>query len=211
MELDEKRLGLEILASSGPESSRLLTRVSAATNWKKTLEQYTTTGAEVPSSTDFVAKVAMYAAASKRIPVILGDQPMDRTLEKIGQALLSTNMFQDMQTLMTQEGIMAGNMFLFNGDRADGDGDALTVERLQSERIMADQFLEMYRTSIPNTLYKAFIEDRDQYMVEALMHHVKKEKFRTAFMVVGMGHVSGIERILENNFGFKKFSVETQG
>jgi len=68
------------------------------------------------------------------------------------------------------------------------------IERLKEGDLLESTFSQFAEES--QTLFLPLIDERDRYMAARLLQEVEKKSFRNLLVVVGAGHLSGIEKYL---------------
>ena len=134
-------------------------------------------------------------------PVLLGDQDVDTTLQNLAAALSKTNtdsflkLIDDLDAAERELGIE-----LPSDPDAQMTRDQMAgfVEKLKTRRAL-DLVMGTLQKEAP-LIYQAMIGDRDAYMANSITGQANS---RVMVAVVGMAHLSGIER----NLATKGFSV----
>ncbi|KAG5186789.1 hypothetical protein JKP88DRAFT_35794 [Tribonema minus] len=69
------------------------------------------------------------------------------------------------------------------------------------KRDTVDKLMTAVQRELP-LVYTAMVAERDAYMAEAVAQYLKQTGMKDCCMVVGMAHMSGIERNLKLKYGF---------
>ncbi len=146
-------------------------------------------------------QAAIQEAFAMHTPVLLGDQDVDTTLQNLAAALSKTNtdsflkLIDDLDAAERELGIE-----LPSDPDAQMTRDQMAgfVEKLKTRRAL-DLVMGTLQKEAP-LIYQAMIGDRDAYMANSITGQANS---RVMVAVVGMAHLSGIER----NLATKGFSV----
>uniref|UniRef100_A0A7S2U1H7 Uncharacterized protein n=1 Tax=Lotharella oceanica TaxID=641309 RepID=A0A7S2U1H7_9EUKA len=152
----------------------------------------------IPVGGEFIA--AFKYASDARIPVLLGDRPIDLTFERLGQAA-STEDLTKILTPDEEDAKELGILYGVNGEEEIGSAQdlAMQVEMLKNRETVGA--LQGYIARKSPELYAALIGERDAYMAESLSGAIQKE-YKNIVAVVGFAHLNGIEKYLQES-GFK--------
>ncbi len=121
-----------------------------------------------------------YAQAEKR-PIFLVDREMGVTLKRIYHNI------PWWQRLNLVSGLLASVVSKEKVSEED-------IERLKEGDLLESTFSQFAEES--QTLFLPLIDERDRYMAARLLQEVEKKSFRELLVVVGAGHLRGIEKYL---------------
>eukprot|EP00667_Euglena_gracilis_P012304 EG_transcript_12631 len=134
--------------------------------------------------------VAVAEARAINAALLLGDQPVDTTLQRLQQALAAT----DLGALLASPAeadvpidVSAVDAALFKGDTQQLAG---AVELMKQRGLVRDLLAQM-RADTPE-IYRALVQERDAYMARS----IAESAGRRFVAVVGMAHMDGIEQAL---------------
>lgn len=126
-------------------------------------------------------KMAIDLADSRALPLWLIDREVGITLKRAYRSVGFLDRF----------GIIGGLMSsLFNTDNISEE----EIEKLKQGDVLTSMFDEFARSSEP--LYRALIGERDSFMVARLRHESVHQSLKKVLIVIGAGHLSGMEREL---------------
>ena len=134
--------------------------------------------------------VAMEEARVVGAKILLGDQPVDITLNRLAEAIRATGIkgFWNAE-LGTPEALK--NLELDSSK----DSIAVAVEAMK-QRDTVDQLTSQMKSQLP-LVYRVMIDERDEYMSRQLSQYLARTPgAKTACAVVGIAHLAGIERLL---------------
>lgn len=163
---------------------------SAIKNFYKSLE---TLGFTVGGEFD----VAIQTAKKYNSKILLGDRNVDITLDHLGRAIEATGLdavqkaLIDIDEFQKREGITL--------ESESKESLAILVEKIKKKNI-AEASEAIIRADMP-LVYNALIDERDLFMSNAIAEAVQPGQQLVS--VVGLGHVEGMTKYL-NNLGFKK-------
>ncbi len=126
-------------------------------------------------------RAAVDGALARGLPVLLLDRDLGITLRRIVRGLSLW------QRLTLISGLVAG--FLTRERIEPGE-----VERLKQGDMLEAAFTEFARDR--QALYRPLIDERDRYMAARLYQELQQGDYRNLLVVVGAGHLRGIERHL---------------
>ena len=146
-------------------------------------------------------QTAIQEAFARKIPVLLGDQDVDKTLQNLAAALSTTSsdsflkLIEDLDAAERELGI---NLPQDPNANISKEQIADFVEKLKTRKAL-DLVMSTLQREAPG-IYQAMIGDRDLYMANSIAGQ-RDSKIMVA--VCGMAHLSGIER----NLAKKGFSI----
>jgi pheromone shutdown protein TraB len=145
-------------------------------------------------------RVAIAEAQSVNAKVLLGDRPVQQTLDALATAARATGyrkiMSADLDAVQLQAaGLDPSSM------QMDKAGIAGFMESLKT-REKVRSLMTAIRAELP-LLYNAMVRERDQYMANSLGGYLQSTGNKCAVGVVGIAHMDGIEEFLQQDFGFK--------
>ncbi len=127
----------------------------------------------------------MFAAVEysqdEKIPIFLVDREMGITLKRIYHNIPWWQRFN------LVSGLLASVVSKEKVSEED-------IERLKEGDLLESTFSQFAEES--QTLFLPLIDERDRYMAARLLQEVEKKSFRNLLVVVGAGHLSGIEKYL---------------
>lgn len=126
-------------------------------------------------------KAAIDEAESRDLPLWLIDREVGITLRR---AIHSVGFFERM-------GLMAG---LAGSLLSREEVEESEIEKLKQGDMLGSMFGEFAKESPP--LYEALIAERDRYMSAHLREEAERRPVRRVLVVIGAGHMAGIEREL---------------
>jgi pheromone shutdown-related protein TraB len=125
---------------------------------------------------------AIKSAAAAEIPVRLVDREIGTTLKRVYRRV------PWWQRLMLMSGLLAS---ILSREKISEE----EIERLKEGDILESTFSEFAERSA--ILYDALIAERDRYMAARLRQEIRDHKPRHALVVVGAGHLAGLQEALE--------------
>lgn len=130
-------------------------------------------GAEMLEAVEF--------AQSEKIPIFLVDREVGITLKRIYHNI------PWWQRLSLMSGLFASMVSREKVSEED-------IERLKEGDLLESTFSQFAEQS--QSLFLPLIDERDRYMAARLLQEVEKQSFRKILVVVGAGHLRGIEKYL---------------
>jgi len=144
-------------------------------------------------------KAAVEEAKRCNATVLLGDQDVDVTLQRLAAALSQVdskqlNILLDKLSQVEKElGLSLPNEF----DIANKEEISTFVEQMKQKRSV-NKLLSVIKMEVP-AIYNALIGDRDLYMARSMI----SSPGTNMVGIVGIAHIAGIERNLEEVGGFR--------
>ncbi len=118
---------------------------------------------------------------SKKVPIFLVDREVGITLKRIYHNI------PWWQRLNLVSGLLASVVSKEKVSEED-------IERLKEGDLLESTFSQFSEES--QSLFLPLIDERDRYMAARLLREVEKQSFRNILVVVGAGHLRGIEKYL---------------
>lgn len=135
----------------------------------------------------------MEEAAERRVPLILGDQDVKVTMNKLGKSFRPDQLIKMMFNPQMQQ--MGARMAMGMGAKPGGGKSALDasviaelVEKLK-DRQSARELVQCMEKMMPDYM-RVLLHERDEYLANSL----KKAQGTRVVGVVGLAHLDGIER-----------------
>ncbi|KAJ1451957.1 TraB family-domain-containing protein [Pelagophyceae sp. CCMP2097] len=142
--------------------------------------------------------VALSAAQTRKIPVLLADRDVDETLDRLGAALRATDAAEIAQLeVLLGSAVQGDGGGAFTVEMDDVNAVARSVELIK-RRSTVQAIVGALREATPE-LYNALVNERDEVMAANLLKVVDAPsgpRPKRVVCVVGMAHQDGIERRL---------------
>jgi len=148
--------------------------------------------------------IAAFKYAQKyKVPVLLGDRPIDITFKRLAQAASTT----DIEALISPDDDELKELGFSPEEDTSAQELSIQIEQLKNREMVGK--LQSYMKKKSPKLYQTLIGERDLYMAGSLSGAVDRN-FKRIVGVVGFAHLDGIEAALtKSEVGFKRVDMCT--
>ncbi len=138
-------------------------------------------------------KAAALAADEKDVPLSVIDRDLATTLKRCYRSV------PWWKRMYLTTGLLLSSV-------SSDDVDEEAIERLKEGDILESTFTEFAEQS--PELYTALIDERDRYMAARLLEEYADSEYRDVLVVVGAGHLEGLERYLSQGMSDPASEIE---
>eukprot|EP00953_Heterococcus_sp_UTEX-ZZ885_P024627 13459-Heterococcus_DN1.PRE.2 len=186
--------------SSNSSTTPLITRVLGGVLGKLLSSLYKNLdGKGFESGKEF--RVAIAEAQAVNAKILLGDRPVQKTLDALAAAIRATGYRKLISADLDAVQLQAAGLDPSSSLQMDRAGISSMMETLKT-REKVRSLMTGIKSELP-LLYNAMVRERDQYMATSLGGYLQTTGNKCAVGVVGIAHMDGIEEFLQQDFGYK--------
>jgi pheromone shutdown protein TraB len=187
-------------SSSSSSTTPLITRVLGGVLGKLLSSLYKNLdGKGFESGKEF--RVAIAEAQAVNAKILLGDRPVQKTLDSLAAAVRATGYRKLISADLDAAQLQAAGLDPSSSLQMDRAGISSMMETLKT-REKVRSLMTGIKSELP-LLYNAMVRERDQYMATSLGGYLQTTGNKRAVGVVGIAHMDGIEEFLQQDFGYK--------
>jgi pheromone shutdown protein TraB len=136
-------------------------------------------------------KSALLLAKKEKIKVALIDQPIEITLRKFSQKLSWKEKFRFVGDIFRAIFFRKKQMELLG---IEDEKEIFNLAKVPDSKLI-DKLIDQLKIRYPN-IYQVLVDDRNKFMVRALLNIQKKNPESKILVIVGAGHKKGMEELL---------------